>query len=91
MNKPFDRLKNACAITLGDYLMPGVGVYPIGAVACVMPDEATAKYWLEEFAEDLASLDRGAAGPVRGLRAGQGHRPRLCTAQADPEPGPIGH
>ena len=61
MTDQFDKLRNAYAITLGDRLMPGAGVYGVGAITAVMPDEATARAWLEEFAEDLASLDRGPA------------------------------
>ena len=67
MTKQFDRLANAYAITLGDRLMPVVGAYGAGAVVAVMPDEESARAWLDEFAEDLDSLERGPAGivPVR--------------------------
>jgi hypothetical protein len=64
MTTHFDRLSNAYAITLGDRLMPGAGVYGVGAVTPVMPDEVSARAWIAEFADDLATLDRGAADIV---------------------------
>ena len=64
MSGPFGRLRTAYAITLGNRLIPGTGVYGVGAVAPVMPNETSAQSWLDEFAEDLASLDRGPAGVV---------------------------
>src|SRR5687767_8275083 len=65
MSGHFDRLRNAYAITLGDRLMPGAGIYGVGAITAVMPDENSASAWLEEFADDLASLDRGPASITR--------------------------
>ncbi len=61
MTAYFDRLRDAYAITLGERLMPGAGVYGVGAIAPVMPDKVSAQAWLDEFAEDIASLDRGSA------------------------------
>lgn len=64
MSKPFDRLKNASAITLGGSLMPGAGAYGVGAVACVMPNQADANAWIKDQAEGLLSLDQGPAGVI---------------------------
>lgn len=62
MKDQFERIRNAYAITLGDSLMPGAGVYGMGAVAAVMPDEASMRAFVEEHAEPLADLGRGPAG-----------------------------
>ncbi len=64
MTTHFSRLSSAYAITLGDRLLPGAGAYGVGAVASVMQDEAGARAWINEFADDLAALDRGVADVV---------------------------
>jgi hypothetical protein len=64
MTDQFDKLRNAYAITLGERLMPGAGSYGVGAITVVMPDKQAARAWLDEFANDLASLDRGPADVV---------------------------
>ena len=64
MTTHFNRLSSAYALTLGDRLLPGAGVYGVGAVASVMPDEASARAWINEFAADLAALGRGVADIV---------------------------
>jgi len=64
MSGQFDKLCNAYAITLGERLMPGAGVYGVGAVAVVMPHEHAARAWLDEFADAVASLDRGPGDVV---------------------------
>ena len=74
MTDHFDKLRKAYAITLGDRLMPGAGIYGVGAITVVMPDEDTASAWLEEYAEELASLDRGPAA-VAVLTAEDGSSP----------------
>ncbi len=65
MTTHFTRLSNAYAITLGSRLLPGAGAYGVGAVASVMPDESRARAWLNEVADQLATLDRGVADIVR--------------------------
>ena len=45
--------------------MPGAGQYGIGAVTSVMPDEASARAWIAEFANDLDSLERGSTGIIQ--------------------------
>lgn len=64
MTSSFDRLSSSYAITLGERLLPGAGAYGIGAVASVMPTESSARAWIDEAADDLASLNRGPAGIV---------------------------
>ncbi len=64
MNPHFSRLASAYAITLGDRLLPGAGTYGVGAVASVLPDEASARAWINEVNDDIASLNRGIAGFV---------------------------
>ena len=62
MKTHFSRLAAAYAITLGDRLFPGAGAYGVGAVVPVMPDEASARAWVADVAEDIASLNLGVAG-----------------------------
>jgi hypothetical protein len=62
MTEIFEKLSKAWAITLGDALLPAGGAYPVGAIAAVMPDEASARRWIDEMSEALASLGRGPAG-----------------------------
>jgi hypothetical protein len=65
MTTHFSRLSNAYAITLGDRLLPGVGRYGLGAVVPVMPDEASARAWVNQFADDLVNLNRGVADIIK--------------------------
>ena len=65
MTSHLERLSSAYALVLGDRLLPGAGAYGVGAVASVMPDEGSARAWLAQVADHLATLGRGAADVVR--------------------------
>src|SRR5262245_21477978 len=65
MATAFDRLRSAYGIAVGNSLLPGAGTYTVGAIALVLPDEASANKWVRDNREAIESLGRGGPAIVR--------------------------